>query len=229
MLFRSVTTQKIQVEEVEEPVRVKVRKTQVETRTVREPKTIQEWVGYETTQRVPRTVVMRIPVDAYGRDVVSSTTVTPGARTPVRVQKPEVKKPAIKKTEVKKPEASKTDAGKSAVEKPAVEVEPVPETMPEASTEVPAEQPAEQPAEKPAESVAPPATDSGKPTESSKPGEATKPVDNVAPASVNENVKSPAVEAPAAPEKPAKGESEGAKTPLKETDRKSTRLNSSHT
>jgi hypothetical protein len=80
-----IETRRIRYEEVEEPVKVKVLRTQVETKTVREPKTVGEWVRYESTERVPRTVVSKIPVDAYGRDLVPSSS----RRSEVKVKKAE--------------------------------------------------------------------------------------------------------------------------------------------
>lgn len=61
-----VTTQKVVYEERVEQMPVQVYKVQTELRKVQEPKTVAVWKPFQTTQQVPRTVVMQVPVDPCG-------------------------------------------------------------------------------------------------------------------------------------------------------------------
>jgi hypothetical protein len=65
-----VRTERIEYEERVEPYRVKVLKYQTENQVLREPRTTQKWVAYESVQRVPRAVYYRVPIDSQGNDLV---------------------------------------------------------------------------------------------------------------------------------------------------------------
>jgi hypothetical protein len=69
-----ITTQRVVYEERTENVAVQVCKWVTENQTVREPRTIATWKPYEAQQCVPRTVVMRVPLDSYYSDLPSTTT-----------------------------------------------------------------------------------------------------------------------------------------------------------
>jgi hypothetical protein len=76
-----VTTQRIEYEERVEPVRVKVLRYETETKTLQEPRTVAKWVPYESTRMVPETIVMRIPIDEYGQEIVAPPVKSNGATT----------------------------------------------------------------------------------------------------------------------------------------------------
>jgi hypothetical protein len=59
-----VTTQRIIYEDRAEQVPVQVCRMVTEVQTVREPRTVATWKPYTTTRCVPRTVVMRVPIDS---------------------------------------------------------------------------------------------------------------------------------------------------------------------
>jgi hypothetical protein len=61
-----VTVQRIQYEEREEQIPVKVCKMVTEERVVQEPRTVAKWVATDGTRMTPRVVAMKVPVDACG-------------------------------------------------------------------------------------------------------------------------------------------------------------------
>jgi hypothetical protein len=60
-----VTTRRVEYEERVEQVPVRVCRMATEVRKVQKPRTVATWKAYQSTQCVPRTVVMRVPVDSY--------------------------------------------------------------------------------------------------------------------------------------------------------------------
>lgn len=77
-----VTTQRIAYEERAEQIPVQVCKWITENQTVQEPRTVAAWKPYEAQQCVPRTVVMRVPLDPCYSDLPTTTYYYPGASVP---------------------------------------------------------------------------------------------------------------------------------------------------
>ncbi|MCY2993965.1 MAG: hypothetical protein NTY19_39740 [Planctomycetota bacterium] len=106
-----VTTQRVVYEEQVDKVPVQVYKLIAETKTVQEPRTTATWRPYQATQVVPRTVVMRVPVDSCYSDVPTTTyhyPTPPLPSSPSTVQK--VPTAAnLKDSSVLKPETNATE------------------------------------------------------------------------------------------------------------------------
>ncbi len=85
-----VTTQRIVYEERAQQVPVQVCKWVTENQTVREPRTVAAWKPYEAQQCVPRTVVMRVPLDPCYSDLPTTTYYypAPSAAAPRRLLRP---------------------------------------------------------------------------------------------------------------------------------------------
>jgi len=77
-----VTTQRIVYEEHAEQVPVQVCKWVTENQAVREPRTVATWKPYEAQQCVPRTVVMRVPLDPCYSDLPTTTYYYPAPASP---------------------------------------------------------------------------------------------------------------------------------------------------
>jgi hypothetical protein len=68
-----VTTQRTVYEERVEQVPVRVCRMVAEARTVQQPRTVATWKPYQSTRCVPRTVVMRVPLDPCYSGIPSTT------------------------------------------------------------------------------------------------------------------------------------------------------------
>lgn len=109
-----VTTQRIVYEEQVEKVPVQVYKLMEETRTVQEPRTTAVWKPYQATQTVPRTVVMRVPVDACYADVPTTTYYYSAPLVPAAPSAPVTTQKVPTETKSAKPQESsvlKTETG----------------------------------------------------------------------------------------------------------------------
>jgi len=142
-------------EERSEQVPVQVCKWVTEAQTVREPRTVASWKPYEAQQCVPRTVVMRVPLDPCYSDLPTTTYYYPA---PATVVAPPAAPPAASSgattrqrvpTEAEQPEKSVLKDGNKANEKQPAEApaKAAPETK---KGETPAE--AEKPAAEPKDS-----------------------------------------------------------------------------
>ena len=69
-----VTTRRTVYEERVEQIPVQVCRMVTEARTVQQPRTVAAWKPYESTRCVPRTVVMRVPLDPCYSGIPSTTT-----------------------------------------------------------------------------------------------------------------------------------------------------------
>lgn len=66
--------QKMVTEEVVEDYNVQVQQYRTEVRKIQVPKTISNWVPYQTYKLVPKTVVMKVPVGSYDETTLDGTT-----------------------------------------------------------------------------------------------------------------------------------------------------------
>jgi hypothetical protein len=85
-----VTTQRIVHEERVDQVPVRVCKMVTEVRKVQEPRTVAAWKPYQTMRCVPRTVVMRVPVDPCQSYALPGTTTYYHSAPSVTIESPAV-------------------------------------------------------------------------------------------------------------------------------------------
>lgn len=71
-----VTRHRVEYQERVEQYPVKVLRLHTEVKKVRVPHTVSKWLPYTQTRLRPRTVLMKVPVDACGKPMVSGTGVT---------------------------------------------------------------------------------------------------------------------------------------------------------
>jgi hypothetical protein len=157
-----VTTQRIVYEERAQQVPVQVCKWVTENQTVREPRTVAAWKPYEAQQCVPRTVVMRVPLDPCYSDLPTTTYYYPAPSAPAPAPSSSATTRQRVPTEAEPEKADKSvlkDAGQPEAKQQAEESKPQAEES-KSTTTAP-------------EQAEPPAADAGKPAAEPKDSDPT--------------------------------------------------------